>query len=245
VSSTGHAESITGARFTRSGESMSLRIVTWNVRSLRDDRSAVVAVLRSLAPDVVALQEAPRFLRSRTRLAALARESGLLFCCGGRASAGTALLTSLRVDVLRSSEALLPPSPRLHRRGVALAEVQVSGTSGQPIVLASVHLGLDAAERVRHAEVIRELVGAYQRASSVIAGDLNEGPDRSAWALLLAGRSDPGALEAAPTYPSRQPEHRIDAVFVPGGWPADNEVVTGPAVTAATDHCPVVVDLTV
>ena len=223
---------------------MPLRIVSWNVRSLRDDRAAVVSVLRSLAPDVVALQEAPRFLRSRSRLAAMARESGLVFCCGGRASAGTALLTSLRTDVLRSSESLLPPTPRLHRRGVALAEVQICGTSSEPLVVASVHLGLDAAERLRHSQVIRELVGAYQGASSVIAGDLNEGPGKAAWALLSAGYGDPGALEAIPTYPSRRPEHRIDAVFVPDSWVVDSQVVTGPAVVAATDHCPVVVDLT-
>ncbi|MFZ0322928.1 MAG: endonuclease/exonuclease/phosphatase family protein [Actinomycetes bacterium] len=222
---------------------MSLRIVTWNVRSLRDDRLAVVQVLRSLAPDVVALQEVPRFLRSRSRLAALARESGLLVACGGRSSAGTALLAALRIDVLRSSEALLPPSPRLHRRGVAIAEVRVSGSGGPSLVVACVHLGLNSGERARHAQVVRELVGAYQNQATVIAGDLNEWPGRPAWQTLWSGHSDPGDEAAAATFPSRHPEHRIDVVFVPEGSAATCEVVTGPAIAAASDHCPVVVDL--
>ena len=219
-----------------------LRIVSWNIRSLRDDRSAVVAVLRSLAPDVVALQEAPRFLRSRARLAALARESGLLFCCGGRASAGTALLTALRIDVLRSSEALLPPSPKLHRRGVALAELRPAG-SPDAWVVASVHLGLDADERVRHAEVVRELVAAYQGERSIVAGDLNERPGGRAWTTLTHGCRDPGEATDAPTFPARRPQSRIDVVLVPDGAVATSRVVTGPAVAAASDHCPVVVDL--
>jgi endonuclease/exonuclease/phosphatase family metal-dependent hydrolase len=219
-----------------------VRIVSWNIRSLRDDRAAVVAVLRSLDPDVVALQEAPRFLRSRTRLAALARESGLVYGCGGRASAGTALLTALRIDVLRTSEALLPPSPRLHRRGVALAEVRPAGTQSGWVV-ASVHLGLDADERVRHAEVVRELVAAYQGERGVIAGDLNERPGGRAWTTLSHGFGDPGRSADAPTFPARSPTSRIDVVLVPDGVEATSHVVTGPAVVAASDHCPVVVDL--
>jgi endonuclease/exonuclease/phosphatase family metal-dependent hydrolase len=222
---------------------MLIRIVTWNVRSLRDDSRCVVAELGELAPDIVALQEAPRFLRSRTRLAALARRSGLLYCCGGRASAGTALLTSFRVDVLRSSESLLPPSPRLHRRGVALAEVRLAGTEHVPLAVASVHLGLDAGERQRHAVFVNELVGAYQGAVGVVAGDLNEGQEGAAWQLLAAGRTDPGVAEARDTFPASAPRHRIDVVLLPSGSRGHSRVEQSPRVAAASDHCPVVVDL--
>ena len=220
-----------------------LRIVSWNVRSLRDDRSAVVQVLRELRQDIAALQEAPRFLRSRTRLAALAREADLVFCCGGRAAAGTALLTSLRVDVLRSHEALLPPSPRLHRRGCALAEVRVSGDAGPGLVVAAVHLGLDAEERRRHARYIRELVAAFRCGPGVVAGDFNEGPTGAAWGILAAGHDDPGAQAGQPTFPANDPQHRIDAVLVPAGVPAVSTVRGDGLVAAATDHCPVVVEV--
>jgi len=63
-----------------------LRVLTWNVHDLLGDPIAVAAVLRSAAPDVVALQEAPRLVRSRPKLAALARSANLLFVTGGRES---------------------------------------------------------------------------------------------------------------------------------------------------------------
>ncbi len=110
-------------------------------------------------------------------------------------------------------------------------------------VVTSVHLGLDADERVRHAEVVRELVAAYQGERGVIAGDLNERPGGRAWSTLSHGFGDPGRTADAPTYPARGPASRIDVVFVPDGVDATSRVVTGPAVVAASDHCPVVVDV--
>ena len=75
-----------------------LRLMTWNVRSLRDDRDAVVGVLRRAAPDVLFVQEAPRFFRARSKLAALARESDLVVVCGGQPAAGVAILSNLRMS---------------------------------------------------------------------------------------------------------------------------------------------------
>ena len=97
-----------------------LRLMTWNVRSLRDDRAAVIRVIRACAPDVLFVQEAPRFLRAQSKLAALARESGLVVAAGGRPAAGVALLTTLRVDVDAPASHLLSKAPRLHQRGLAV-----------------------------------------------------------------------------------------------------------------------------
>ncbi len=65
-----------------------LRLLTYNVRSMRDDRAAVARVIRSAEPDVVCVQEAPRFLRWRSTCAALARTSGLVVVGGGRPAGG-------------------------------------------------------------------------------------------------------------------------------------------------------------
>lgn len=219
-----------------------MRVMTWNVRSLRDDHDALESVIRTAHPDVLALQEAPRFWRSRTKLAALARRTGLLFACGGRASAGTALLTSLQMDVLRTSEALLPRTPGLHRRGVALAEIRPSGTNTH-LAVACVHLGLRAAERRQHAQRINDLVAGVGRPLSIVAGDLNEAPQAPAARLLAAGRRDPGAVADEPTFPAKAPRHRIDVVLVPGSLAATAQVLGGEQVARATDHRPVVVDL--
>ncbi len=142
--------------------------MSWNVRSLRDDRDAVVRVIRACAPDVLFVQEAPRFLRAQSKLAALARESGLVVAAGGRPAAGVALLTSLRVDVDEPANHLLTKSPRLHQRGLASARLTLGDRS---FTAGSVHLGLDAAEREQHAHEVASILGDSE---SVVAGDLNE-----------------------------------------------------------------------
>ena len=219
-----------------------LRLMSWNVRSLRDDRDAVVRVLRACAPDVVFLQEAPRFLRAQSRLAALAREAGLVVAAGGRPSAGVAVLTTLRVDVDRSEDHLLTKTPGLHQRGVAVVEAAVGA---RRFVAASVHLGLRSQERLRHVAEIGSIVD--RGLPSVVAGDLNEGPEGKAWAALLEGRRDAGASSGLPTYPAAAPRRRIDTVMVPASW---DFTTVSPGETSgdfdlvrATDHRPVVVDV--
>ena len=56
-----------------------LRVLTWNVRDLLGDSSAVARVITAAAADVVCLQEAPRIVFSRNQLAGLARRCGLFF----------------------------------------------------------------------------------------------------------------------------------------------------------------------
>ncbi|MDQ1726745.1 MAG: hypothetical protein QOK14_790, partial [Frankiaceae bacterium] len=103
---------------------------------------------------------------------------------------------------------------------------------------ASVHLGLDALERERHAaQLAASLVGFDQ--PRVVAGDVNEGPAGAAWQLLesTVGRA---ANVCQPTFPSREPRHTIDTAFVGAGLSVLS--VDVPAATAS-DHRPVAVDL--
>ncbi|MGW5694584.1 endonuclease/exonuclease/phosphatase family protein, partial [Streptomyces asiaticus] len=53
-----------------------VRVLSYNIRSMRDDREALARVIRACAPDVVCVQEAPRFFRWRKAAAWLARETG-------------------------------------------------------------------------------------------------------------------------------------------------------------------------
>ena len=77
-----------------------VRLLSYNVRSLRDDAAAVVRVIRSAEPHVVCIQEAPRLLRWRAKCAALARRSGLVVVTGGRTAGANLILSSLDVDVV-------------------------------------------------------------------------------------------------------------------------------------------------
>lgn len=220
-----------------------LRVVAYNVRSLRDDRSAVIRVLRELDADVVCVQEAPRFFRWRSKCAALARESGLLYAGGGRTANGVAMLAAHRVDVSSVMEYRLSRTPRLFRRGVVAARIHKAGAWS---TVASVHLGLDPDERPRHRREIVGVVDRYDSPVTILAGDLNETPDMPTWKALVADFTDAGAADGAPTFSARNPRRRIDGVFVRG--PATVQscwVVDGPDVEMASDHRPVVADLEV
>jgi endonuclease/exonuclease/phosphatase family metal-dependent hydrolase len=119
---------------------------------------------------------------------------------------------------------------------------RVAAPGHQPVVVASVHLSLDAAERERHAgEVLRTLAGG---GPVVLAGDLNEGDTGAAWRLI----ADPLRLVSptTPTFPARAPRRLLDVVFASPGLRVlphapvdldDADLVT------ASDHRPVWVDL--
>jgi endonuclease/exonuclease/phosphatase family metal-dependent hydrolase len=215
--------------------------MTWNVRSLRDDRKAVVRIIRICAPDVLFVQEAPRFLRAQSKLAALAREAGLVVAAGGRPAAGVALLTTLRVGVDYPASRLLSKTPRLHQRGLASAQLTVGGIS---FAAASLHLGLDAPERQRHATEILRTLGS---GPTVMAGDFNERSPNPAWQSLAAGRQDVGAVQDLPTFSTADPRRRIDSLLVPTDWHVTPvsplEILDESDLRAATDHRPVIADV--
>lgn len=227
-----------------------LRVVSWNVRSLRDDTGAVAEVLRLLAPDVLLLQEAPRFLLWRRRLATLARRSGLVHVCGGRTTGGPALLVGRRTGVVRAYEWRLPRTPGQYLRGVAAGDVRVGRAT---LLVASTHLGLTAAERTAHAGELIHLLRRSGETNRVVGADLNESPAGAVWHRL----ADSGLHDAWPmapsggelTFPAAAPRRRIDAVLVSDGTTVTAcgtpTHVDAALLAAATDHRPVVADLVV
>jgi endonuclease/exonuclease/phosphatase family metal-dependent hydrolase len=220
---------------------VSLRVVTYNVRSLRDDRDALVRVIRGLSADVVCMQEAPRRLRWRARCAALARDTGLLYVGGGGTAGGSMMLASLRVDVRSTLEYRFSRTPGLHERGAVAAVVELGGAAA---VVASAHLGLDSTERLRHRSELVGMVDRFGGQVTVLAGDINERPDMPAWRAIADEFTDAGAADDTPTFSTRDPRHRIDGVFVRGpAAVASYRVVDGADVQAASDHRPVVVDV--
>ncbi len=190
-----------------------VRILSYNVRSLRDDPVAVANVIRACNPDVVCIQEAPRFLRWRAKCAALARDSGLFVVTGGRPAAAMLLLASLRPRVVTVRDVLLSTQRGLHQRGLALATFAIGSAR---FAVGSIHLGLEAEQRRRHAVELLTAVSDLG-VPTILAGDVNEEPSGPAWALLTARYVD--AYAAAPrgggdTYSARLPQRRIDGIFV-------------------------------
>jgi endonuclease/exonuclease/phosphatase family metal-dependent hydrolase len=231
-------------------------LLSYNVRSLRDDKAAVAAVIGAGRPDVVAVQEAPRFLRWRSKRAALARESGLLVATADRPG-GLLILTSLAVRVRRTSFALLPKTPRLHQRAVCIADVELGGVAWR---IASVHFSLDPEERQRHLPSVWAAVDAGANGNGspagplVVAGDINEGPNRPVWRELAGRLQDAFAVAGSDragdgdTYSTVNRRKRIDGIFAaPEVEVVDCRVVTdlpdAATVARASDHYPLLATL--
>jgi endonuclease/exonuclease/phosphatase family metal-dependent hydrolase len=229
-----------------------LRVLSYNIRSLRDDTDALARVIRACAPDLVLLQEAPRFFRWRKKLTRLARETDLVLLSGGGTAAGPALLCSLRATVERTEDVLLPLTPGQHRRGLATAVVRIGGAR---LGVLSTHLSLDADERHEQAGLLLDRLAALGVTHAVAGGDLNERPGGRTFRRLGDGLRD--CWTAAPwggeyTFPAAAPDRRIDAVFVTEGVevlgcgvPSGLPGVAEDDLRAATDHLPVLTALRV
>lgn len=214
---------------------MRLRVVSWNVRSLRDDSSGVAAFLRELAPDVALVQEAPRLLGSRSANRRLARRSGLRIAAGGASAAGNLLLVAPRIRVVEAHAVRLPRRRGLHRRGVVLGVVSLEGAR---LAVTGTHLDLEPEARLASAQRVR---GALPETHPLVIGaDVNEEPGGPAWTALAEGLVDAGA-GCGPTFPLREPRRRIDALLVDPRL--ELLVVRRPDPGPVTDHLPLVADL--
>ncbi|MFJ1612929.1 endonuclease/exonuclease/phosphatase family protein [Streptomyces sp. NPDC088249] len=229
-----------------------IRVLSYNVRSMRDDCEALARVISACAPDLVLVQEAPRFFRWRKRAAWLAAHTDLVVLSGGATAAGPLLLCSLRAAVERTEDVLLPLTPGLHRRGFATSVVRIAGTR---IGLLSFHLSLQRDERLAQTELLLERLDAMGVEHAVAAGDLNDVPIGAAFRRLAGRLQDCWAVRpwgAENTFSADRPRRRIDAVFATGGIevlgcgvPAGLPGVTDADLRTATDHLPVLAALRV
>ncbi|MFJ8543272.1 endonuclease/exonuclease/phosphatase family protein [Streptomyces sp. NPDC093586] len=229
-----------------------IRVLGYNIRSMRDDTDALARVIAACAPDLVLLQEAPRFFRWRKKLARLAAASGLVILSGGAPAAGPALLCSLRATVERTEDVLLPLTPGLHRRGFATAVVRFGGAR---LGVVSCHLSLQKDERYEQAGLLLDRIAAMGVEHVVAGGDLNERPDGRVFRRLGDGLRD--CWTVAPwggeyTSTAADPHQRIDAILATEGVevlgcgvPTGLSGVAEDDLRAATDHLPVLAALRV
>ncbi|MEU9863215.1 endonuclease/exonuclease/phosphatase family protein [Streptomyces sp. NPDC047971] len=228
---------------TEADGSAVVRVLSYNIRSMRDDEDALARVIRACAPDVVFVQEAPRFFRWRKHAARLAAKSELVVLSGGATAAGPLLMCSLRATVERTEDVLLPLTPGLHRRGFATAVVRFAGAR---VGLISCHLSLRSDERYAQAGMLLDRVAAMDVPHTIVAGDLNERPGGRSFTLLAKELQDgwaAGPWGGEYTSTSADPHQRIDAIlategveFLGCGVPPDLDPTD---LRTATDHLPV------
>ncbi|AJC58961.1 MULTISPECIES: endonuclease/exonuclease/phosphatase family protein [Streptomyces] len=240
------------ASATEADGSAVVRVLSYNIRSMRDDQAALARVIRACAPDLVLVQEAPRFFRWRKAAERLARASGLVYVTGGAGTAGPMILAHLRAHVERTEDVLLPRTPGLHQRGLATAVLRFAGAR---LGAVSCHLSLDARERYGQAGLLLERVAGLGVPHTVVGGDLNDRPDGRSFRRIAGLLRDGWAAEpwgGEHTSTPHRPRQRIDAVFttdgvevlgcgVPRGLPG----LRTADLLAASDHLPVLAALRV
>jgi endonuclease/exonuclease/phosphatase family metal-dependent hydrolase len=215
-----------------------LRVMSYNVHGLKDDRAALTALVRDVAPDVLVVQEAPRRFRWRHKCAALADDVGLVFAARGLPALGNLILVSLRVRVEQTWCLRYPLTPGRHLRGAAFVTGSVRGAS---FTVSGSHLATDPTERPDQAALWKEALTAVE-GPVIAAGDLNEGPDGGAWQTVADGfrASESTVL----TFPAVQPRIQLDSVFVTPDISVDSyQVIDTDQARRASDHLPVVADL--
>ncbi|MBS2534240.1 endonuclease/exonuclease/phosphatase family protein [Catenulispora sp. NF23] len=225
-----------------------IRILTYNVRSLRDDRAALARVVRSCAPDVVCIQESPRFFGWRRAARAMAASFGLRVVIGGANASGNLLLAGPDVKVDAAEVLYLKHRRGYHLRGLALATLRIGNSR---FTVGGTHLSMNLEQRVYQAgEVLGHLDGFAERnqtKSRILAGDFNSYPGSVEWNIITERLADAWMVSpvgAEFTSTGKNPYQRLDAVFVSrdvyvvrAGVPTD--LVSQADTALATDHLPV------
>jgi len=231
--------------------------MTYNVHSCvgtdgKLEPSRIADVIASLNPDIVALQEVdvcqsrslgvhqPEWLAER--LGMRAHFTAARACDDGHY--GNAVLTRHPFELVSEGNLV---RRRDEQRAVQWLSVNIAG---QVVNLLNTHLSIHLRDRLLQ---IEELLGAewLARARSaplVICGDLNSGQFSPVYRKVQRGLSDVQRVNGRiprPTWPSRCPFLRLDHVFTSKQvhvW--SSEVRRDALATVASDHLPLVTDLT-
>ncbi|HEY3714290.1 MAG TPA: endonuclease/exonuclease/phosphatase family protein [Jatrophihabitantaceae bacterium] len=221
-----------------------LRLLTYNVRSLRDDDAAVARVIRAANPHVACIQEAPRFFRWRSKCAGLARRAGMVLVTGGRDAGANLVLSTLGVDVVATRDVLLSRNRGYHQRGVAMAVLRLDG-----VEFAVVGTHLDGASQVHQIGELHRALDAFAPPGrpAIVAGDINASPTMPGWQELAGRGSDAFAVAGTGdgfTSNVTALTRRIDGIFPGAGITVlSAQPIDTPDVRIASDHLPVLAEL--
>jgi endonuclease/exonuclease/phosphatase family metal-dependent hydrolase len=219
-----------------------VRVLSYNVRGMRDDYAALTRVIREAKPHVVFVQESTLLFRWRSRAADLARRSGLVYVCGGGYTGGNVLLSSLAAQVHETREFLMPLQKGKHQRGIAIARMSVRGSQ---FVAAGTHLSLWDDEREEQAAMVAAELP--DDVPVLLGGDLNELPGGPVTEIFAARWRDVAVAAGqgeATTYSTVSPYQRLDYLWVdPRVTVRDYRVVTTEDARRASDHFPVYAEL--
>ncbi len=234
---------------------MQLTFASYNIHKgvgldRRRDPERIVAVLRELDADVIALQECdmrfgtresvlPRALledHTPWRAAPVARRAASL---GWH---GNALLVRKGIEV---AEAMPVPLPMLEPRGAVRADLVVGGA---PLRVVGMHLDISGLRRHHQVRsVVHHVRDCAPACPAVLMGDFNDW-SRNGRALREFGPNVPGGwrmVACGASFPARRPIAPLDRIVISHEWTVEACGVHRSALAArASDHLPVWARLT-
>jgi endonuclease/exonuclease/phosphatase family metal-dependent hydrolase len=221
-----------------------LRVLVYNVHGFRDGVGGVVRVVEHARPDVALLNETG----SRRSLRCFAKEVHMQAASDPWSPLARRVKDAVLVRspwrIIEHRQHRFSGTDRMYPRGILLAHV---GRAGERAWVASMHLGLQPVDRLANAKELAALVRAVGE-PVVIGGDCNELPDGRAIGFLSERFWDAwllGGGVAGETFPASDPIARIDYLFVSEGVGVERVFVPGgELVRAASDHRPVIAELT-
>lgn len=228
---------------------MKLRFASYNIHKAvgtdgKRDPERIMAVLREINADIVAIQEADRRIGARESVLPRAllddspwRAAGVAKRAQSIGWHGNAILVrrDLEIDECHALEL-----PTLEPRGAACA---VIGTGKTTFRVVGTHLDLSGLKRRDQVRSIVKFMATHGDMPTVVLGDFNQwgagsrviGEFPSAWSHVAPG----------PTFPSRRPIARLDRMVHCGGWETKAAAVHHSALASvASDHLPFHADLT-
>lgn len=226
---------------------LQLRVLSYNIHHCEGvdrklDVQRIAEVIRSVQPDIVALQEVDQNVkRSQSvdqpaRLAELTQMQVVfgvnIPLQGGHY--GNAILS--RFPITSHQNHLLPNINNSEQRGVIEAIIAVPAPLDQLVFLAT-HLDyrVDQRERLASVKVINDLIAKRGDAAAILAGDMNATPDSETLGLLSTVWKITNENPQF-TIPVKQPTKQIDFILYapPAQWQAVETRVLDEDV--ASDH---------
>jgi endonuclease/exonuclease/phosphatase family metal-dependent hydrolase len=222
-----------------------LRVVSYNIQSLRGEEASLAGVVRELAPHVLVVQEGLSWANPLTWCANLARRFGLAHAVGGLPGLGNVVFAAAGVIVRERWIVRYPLAFGHHPRGAVFARCSFGSAA---FVVAGSHLSTDAGTRLLQARLLKDGISKAAVSTPVVLGvDVNETPAGPAWRTLAEGLVDAAEAtgkEDVPTFPASAPVRRLDAIFLDPRWSVlDYRVLDTERAIVASDHLPVLADV--
>ncbi len=228
---------------------MRLRFASYNIHKgvgldRRRDPERIIAVLRELDADIVALQEADRRLGDRASVLERAMLDDTPWKPVEIAKRprslgwhGNALLVRRKYPIADAEPLDLPT---LEPRGAACADILVGKVR---IRVIGTHLdlsGLRRRDQIR--SILRHCERCAPRCPTVLMGDFNQWGTRSG--AMREFREHWHVLDTGQSFPSRRPIARLDRIVHSPEWGCiEQKVHHSATATVASDHLPVFAEL--